>query len=109
MAYRIDCDCDSCESVRDDAFVDFSELVGSVLDYHGVEPGPVSEDKGDVVSHLATEMMVAAGLLEDVEPHTPEQAELADVRIFGNEIDMEYRRLFRSGENVVPFRRRGAR
>lgn len=109
MAYRIECDCESCEQIRADAFEDFSKLVGEVLRHHGIEPEPPEndDDGGDLVSHLAAEMMVAAGLTEDVEPHTEEQVEVYQVKVFGDEIEREYRRLFHSG-NVVSFRRRSA-
>lgn len=107
MAYRIACDCESCEQIRADAFEDFSELVEDVLAYHGIESGPPDDDGGDLVSHLAAEMMVAAGLTEDVEPHTEEQVEVYQAKVFGDEIESEFRRLFHSG-NVVSFRRKEA-
>lgn len=118
MPYKIGCDCECCTEFREDMFAEFAERVEFALDVFGiVPPVPDLEVAGgaDFVACIATDMMIAAGLSEDTEPHTDEQeaaltwnqsADEREQKKFAAEIESEYRRLYKPRDNVVPFKRK---
>lgn len=111
MAYRIDCECPTCEEIRAESFIAYCEVAESILDYHGYGYGPEQPviEGDDVISHLATELMIAADLVEGYDHYEDAEDELRKLTTadaLARELDDEYRRLFGPADNVVPFKAR---